>query len=236
MGLTRFVLSVLLLSSVATFGQQAAQPQSPKEPDAATQAQAMQKLQQSVEDEVTQAEKAAGAMLARFAYRRTDGMEQSVCLAVAKDGSYQIIREEAEGPRWRMRGELPEKDLQALKAMIDDPGLRRLPESRGGLIRGESETFHAEIWAPPSSDSKINDLTPNGPGGYLASPATRHIRWQNADGQNPFPAPVEKIVDWLKNFHTTDGRVFEHTELEQVCPSQGLSYVRPSVAENSLPR
>ena len=131
---------------------------------------------------------------------------------------------------------LAEKDLQALKAMIDDPALRKLPENRGGLIRGESETFHAEMWAAPASDSAIDDLTPSSPGGYLASSATRHIRWQNADGQNPLPAAVEKMVDWLKNFNTKDGSPFEYTELEQVCPSQGLSYVRPSVAENSLPQ
>jgi hypothetical protein len=55
----------------------------------------------------------------------------------------------------------------------------------------------------------------------------------NADGENPFPAAIEAVVDWLKRFEPKDVKPFEYTEFQDVCPSVGLSLVQPSVATNS---
>ena len=208
MGLTRLSTVVLLFVPLALFGQQTEAPQPSKEPAATA---------QNTQEPRT---------LARLSYRSTDGTPESICLSVANDGTYQMVRTPPLGGVERMRGKLPEKDRDTLKAMISDPGLRRLPENRGGIIRSRAETFNAEF---PSS-------TPSQPGIYPDGWAGQRVLWQNADGENPFPSPIEKIVNWLRNFDAAGGKPFEYAEMEQVCPSQGLSYIRPSVAENTEPR
>ena len=60
-----------------------------------------------------------------------------------------------------------------------------------------------------------------------------HLQWLNADGENPFPASVFNLIDWLQRFQPKDGKSFKYTEYPDVCPAGGLRLLQPSVAENS---
>jgi hypothetical protein len=57
----------------------------------------------------------------------------------------------------------------------------------------------------------------------------------NGDGENPFPASVSSVVDWIKRFEPKGGKMFEYADYPDVCPTGGLRLLQPSVAEN-LPR
>jgi hypothetical protein len=63
----------------------------------------------------------------------------------------------------------------------------------------------------------------------------QRLQWLNADGENPFPDSVTKVVIWLKHFEPTDAKLFEYTEFPDVCPSGGLRLLQPSVAANLHP-
>ena len=55
-------------------------------------------------------------------------------------------------------------------------------------------------------------------------------QWQNGDGENPFPASMAKVVNWLQHFEPTNGKHFERTEFQDVCPSGGLRTLQPETA------
>lgn len=160
-------------------------------------------------------------LLARFSYEsssvnHTDGL-QRICFAVSDSGEYRVV-ETLSGPSHegiRLHGKLSDDDFKQLKSVVLSTDLRALPKSHGGLIRQESETFAAQI-----------------PSGWQGSASTLRVRWLNADDESPFPAPVAKVVKWLKDFEPKGGKQFEYAEFPDVCPSGGLQLLQPSVAAN----
>jgi hypothetical protein len=163
-------------------------------------------------------------LLARFSYEsslvnRSDRVER-VCFAVSDGGDYRLV-ESLSGPPHqsiRLQGKLSDEEFKQLKSVILDASLRALPKSHGGLIRQESETFAAQI-----------------PSGWQGSASTLRVRWLNADGESPFPAPVAKVVKWLKDFQPQLGKQFDYAEFPDVCPLVGLQLLQPSVAANQNP-
>ena len=146
-----------------------------------------------------------------------------VCVAVALDGSYRMVRSTAEtydGPQ-RLQGKLSKKEFQQLEARLAAPGFRSLGSNPAGLIRQNAEDFAAEISTPGNNGE--------------AADRTRRLQWLNADDQSPFPAAIQKLVSWMKSFEPKDARSFTYAEFPNVCPSIGLSFVQPSVATNQHP-
>jgi hypothetical protein len=86
--------------------------------------------------------------------------------------------------------------------------------SHGGLIRQRSQNFRAEVL--------LNDGT------------TQRLQWLTTD-EDPFPGPIEKVVNWLRDFQASSGESFDQAEFSDVCPSVGLSRVQPTLAENQRP-
>jgi len=61
------------------------------------------------------------------------------------------------------------------------------------------------------------------------------LHWLHGDGENPFPASVSQLVDWLQRFQPKDGKSSDYIEFPDVCPARGLRLLQPSVAEKSRP-
>lgn len=158
---------------------------------------------------------------ARFSYERsaanqTEGV-QRVCLAVSDSGEYRVVQNFG-APAFqsiRLHGKLSDDEFKEFKALTLSADLRALPKDHGGLIRQESQTFVAQI-----------------PSGWQGNASALRLRWMNADGESPFPAPAAKVIKWLKDFEPKGGKQFEYTEFPDVCPSGGLQLLQPSVAAN----
>jgi hypothetical protein len=131
----------------------------------------------------------------------------------------------ANGQTQRLHGKMPKEELGQLSKLLGAADFRSLSGEHGGLIRQKAERFAAEI---PSGARWRADGTRK----WLEDEAWR-LQWLNADGENPFPASVSKLADWLQHFQPKDGKAFEYTEYPDVCPTGGLRYLQPSVAENS---
>ena len=158
--------------------------------------------------------------LARFSYNT---FTTQICLAVALDGSYRMVRSTTEtydGPQ-RLQGKLSKKEFRQLEARLAAPNFRSLGSNHAGLIRQNAEDFAAEISMPGNSGE--------------AADRTQRLQWLNADDQSPFPAAIQKLVSWMKSFQPKDARSFTYAEFPNVCPSIGLSFVQPSVAANQKP-
>jgi hypothetical protein len=158
--------------------------------------------------------------LARLSYNT---FTTQICLAVTLDGSYRILRlteDTLDGPQ-RLQGKLSKKEFQELEARLNSPGFKSLGNNHAGLIRQNAENFVAEIPVPGSKGH--------------ADDRTRRRQWLNADGESPFPATIEKLVSWMRNFQPKNARSFTYEEFPDVCPSPGLSLVQPSVAANQHP-
>jgi hypothetical protein len=149
---------------------------------------------------------------------------QHVCIAVSRDGTYRLMRSPIPGMlssdsarlTQRVQGTMSGEQLQRLKTLLDSSDLRSLSGNHSGIIRQSAETFAAEI---PIADKRVSD-------------GTLHVRWLNADGKNPFPLPLNKIVDWLNDFEPVNAKPLADLEFQDVCPSVGLQRLQPSVASN----
>jgi len=174
-------------------------------------------------------------LMARLSYERStvvtgegEGVRQ-VCIAVSRDGEYRIVRSLDSGQTQRLQGMMAKEPLQQLKALLDSAGFQELSGNHGGLIRGEAESFGAEI--PMVASGPGIDV---GPDLHIQTdrPQARRLQWLNADGENPFPVSVAKVVHWLTHFEPKDAKELEYVEHHDVCPSVGLRLLQPSVAEN----
>jgi hypothetical protein len=154
-------------------------------------------------------------LIARLSYENSPAVQRGtvrhVCVAVSRDGEYRIVRSLDNGQAKRLHGKMSKEDLRQLTKLLGAADFRNLSGDGGGLIRQEAEIFMAEILEPEAW----------------------HLQWLNADGENPFPASVFKLIDWLQRFQPKDGKSFEYTEYPDVCPAGGLRLLQPSVAENS---
>jgi hypothetical protein len=158
--------------------------------------------------------------LARLSYNT---VTTQICLAVTLDGAYRIVRsteDRHDGPQ-RLQGKLSKKEFRELEARLDSPGFKSLGSNHAGLIRQNAENFAAEIPVPGSKGQ--------------ADDRTQRLQWLNADGESPFPPPIDKLVSWMRNFQPKNARSFTYGEFPDVCPSPGLSLIQPSVAANEHP-
>ncbi len=143
---------------------------------------------------------------------------QHICIEVSKDGSYRMVRRLADpSPMQRLEGTLSQQQVQKLEKLVGASDLKSLSRNHPGVIRQSAETFAAEI---PVLDKQVSD-------------GTLHLQWLNADGQNPFPAPVSRIVDWLNHFEPENAKPVASLEFQDVCPSMGLQLLQPSMAANA---
>ncbi len=171
-------------------------------------------------------------LMARFSYDNSgvvmrQGDLHHVCVAVARDGDYRIVRSLDNGQTQRLHGKLPKEEFRQLTNFLEAAELRKLSGYHGGLTRQEAESFAAEI---PLRDGWHQDAA----GNWVEHEAWR-LQWLNPDGESPFPAPVSKLVDWLRRFQPDDGTSFDYAEYPDVCPAGGLRLLQPAIAENSHP-
>src|ERR1700724_1614719 len=88
-------------------------------------------------------------LMARFSYDNSGVVRQGnvrhVCVAVARDGEYRIVRSLDTGQTQRLHGKMPKEEFRQLTNLLETAELRNLSGYHGGLIRQESESFAAEI-------------------------------------------------------------------------------------------
>jgi hypothetical protein len=161
---------------------------------------------------------------ARFSYVSFPAVRgrlaEHICFAVSSDGEYRILQPDMIGAGLvGIHGKMTDEDLQKFKALIEADEFRSLSGEHVGIIRQESENFMAEIpWTAWNDHGR-----------------TQKFQWLNADGAYPFPASVAKVIEWLKGFDPKGGKRFDYADYPDVCPSGGLRYVQPAVAENHQP-
>jgi hypothetical protein len=149
-----------------------------------------------------------------------------LCIAISRDGEYHLVRSTEDAPIERLQGKLTKEELSQLSKLLEAADFSSLSGDHGGLMRRAAESFAAEI--------PLRALAqPDEPG--QSEPAAWRLRWMNGDGENPFPASVSSLVDWMKRFQPKDGQRFDYTDYPDVCPSGGLRFLQPSVAGNSQP-
>ena len=177
-------------------------------------------------------------LLVRLSYKSSlmasDSIRQ-ICIEVSQQGDYRILSSmsEADGPSG-LEGKMSQDQLQALKTLLAESAFRSLAGNHAGIIRNYAERFVAEV-------SRVDlpaafQVGPETPSGSPSKPGPpRWLQWLNADGENPFPAPMAKIIRWMKAFETKNPKQLEDPELANVCPSVGLSFVDPSMATNQRP-
>jgi hypothetical protein len=157
---------------------------------------------------------------------------QQICISVSQDGDYRIVVP-GRVDTVRLHGKMSEDQLLSLKNMLTAPGFRSLSPNDASMIRNHAENFRAEIWRvemPPAF--KLLDA----PAAQLRTPPAppRQMHWLNADDENPFPAPIAKIVDWMQNFKPKNAKPLD-SSFGDICPFVGYSLVQPSVATNKHP-
>jgi hypothetical protein len=135
--------------------------------------------------------------LARLSYDSSatgGGMRvQRICIAVSLGGDYRIVRLLDSGLTQRLQGRISPEQFQQLRSALLSAEFRRLSGSHVGVIRQESESFAAEVPVP---------------GWHGGVDKTQRLQWLNADGDNPFPNSVARIINWLENFEPKDGKPF----------------------------
>ena len=166
--------------------------------------------------------------LARLAYdtsavtRRGDVTH--ICLAVTRDGEYQIIRSTNDEPTQYLRGQMSKDQFQRLESLLSSKEFRTQRGLPAGLIRQDSESFRAEMPTP---------LQKRADGTYIMPPPDSwHLEWLNADNAAPFPDSIAKVVNWLQSFQPKNGKEFSYAEFPNVCPSGGMRLIQPTIAEN----
>lgn len=169
-------------------------------------------------------------VMARLSYDNSGVVQQGnlrhVCIAVSREGEYRIMRSTDEGQTERLHGKMPKEEFNQLSKLLGSTAFRSLSGNHGGLVRQEAETFEAEIPVRNASNLDTERQWPE--------PAWR-LHWLNGDGGNPFPASVSSLVDWMKRFEPKGGKTFEYADYPDVCPTGGLRFLQPSVADNSHP-
>jgi len=181
------------------------------------------------------------SLMARFSYERSPfgnpGFQQ-ICMSVFQDGHYSILSyyrlssSTGEIRPMHRQGKMTKDQLQQLKNLLTAPAFRSLPGNHGGLIRDHAENFMAEISRIEVSPTV--QLIPIAPPGSTQSdpgPPLR-LQWLNPDNESPFPGPMAKVIDWMKDFQSQKAEFGGDLEILDVCPSVGLSLIRPSIADN----
>lgn len=152
------------------------------------------------------------------------GDVHQVCIAVSRDGEYRIVRSTGLGPTERLHGKMSNEEFDRFSELVRAKEFRSLSGNQFGVIRQEAQTFGAEIPLRDSSQRHKSRQWPE---------TAWRLQWMNADGRNPFPPSVSRVVDWMTRFQPKDGNTFEYTDYPDVCPTGGLRLLQPSIAEKS---
>ena len=85
-------------------------------------------------------------LLARVSYDNSrivvrQGDLHHVCVAVAHDGDYRIVRSLDNGQTQRLHGKIPKEEFRRLTNLLEAAELRNLSGYHGGLIRQKSESL-----------------------------------------------------------------------------------------------
>jgi hypothetical protein len=170
-------------------------------------------------------------LLARLSYESSRVVSppeaRNVCVAVARDGEYRIVRSGDYGQSQRLRGNMSKEQLQQLTELLGAAEFRAVSGDHQGLIRQDAEVFVAEIPGP------VRERV-DGSRQWMDRDVWR-LQWLNADDESPFPSSVAKVVDWLRHFEPKNGKSFVYAEFPDVCPNRGLRLVQPAVAKNQHP-
>ena len=155
-----------------------------------------------------------------------------ICASISQDGNFRILslRDSLTNPSL-LKGKMGEDQLLHLKKTLAGLEARPLLPNHSNLIRDHAERFAAEISKiefPPKF--KLLDAPTTRPTTPPGSP--HRVEWLNPDDQNPFPAPIAKLIDWMQGFQSKNAKPSDSSEFWTICPSVGLSYVQPSIAEN----
>ncbi len=169
-------------------------------------------------------------LLVRVSYASSYGVQ--MCASITQDGDYRILslKDSLTDPTL-LKGKMGQDELLRLKKTLAALEKGPLLPKSADLIRDHAERFAAEISKiefPPKF--KLLDAPTSRPATPDGSPL--RVQWLNPDNQNPFPAPIAKLVDWMRGFQNANGELRGKLAMDNICPSVGLSYVQPSIAEN----
>jgi hypothetical protein len=103
-------------------------------------------------------------------------------------------------------GILPESQRKELETLLGD--IRSLAGSGATLVHSEAQVFIAD--------------TPRG------QTVERRSWVRDADGENPFPAPVNTIVGWLQKFKPEHSKEVK-ADRQEICPSGDLKPLQLSL-------
>jgi len=184
-------------------------------------------------------------LMARFSYERSPiggpGFQQ-ICMSVFQDGHYRMLSyyrppsSTGEIGPMRRQGKMTKDQLQQLKTLLTAPSFRSLSGNHDGLIRNYAENFMAEISRIEVSPApQLVPTTPAGSTRIDPGPPLR-LQWLNPDDESPFPESMAKVIDWMKDFQSQEAEFGGDLETSDVCPSVGLSLIRPSIAANDRPK
>ena len=103
--------------------------------------------------------------------------------------------------------------MKNIEKLLNDPELRRLDGSSGGLLRNSAETFIAEL----QRDNSV-----------------QRFSLSDTDGEKPFPHSIVRIVGWLQGFEAKGAERID-VDTPDICPGGKLQPVSPVTArlENS---
>lgn len=172
-------------------------------------------------------------LLVRVSYASSYGVQ--ICASITQDGDYRILslRNSLTNPVL-LKGKMYADQLLRLKKTLAELERRPLLPSEADIIRNHAERFAAEISKIEfPSKFKLLDAPVAQPQTPPGSP--HRVQWLNPDNQNPFPAPIAKLVDWMRSFQNANGESWDKLAIDNICPSVGLSYVQPSIATNVHP-
>lgn len=172
-------------------------------------------------------------LLVRVSYASSYGVQ--ICASISQDGDYRILslKDSLTDPTL-LKGKMGQSELLRLKKTLAGLETRPLLPKSADIIRDHAERFAAEISRIEfPSKFKLLDAP-------IARPATppgspHRVQWLNPDNQNPFPAPIAKLVDWMRGIQNSNGELQGRLAMDNICPSVGLSYVQPSIATNVHP-
>ena len=172
-------------------------------------------------------------LLVRVSYASSYGVQ--ICASISQDGDFQIVSlQDSRTNPALLKGKMADDQLLKLKKTLAGLEKRPLLTSKADIIRSHAERFAAEISKIefPSKFKLLDEpiARPTMPPG-----SPHRVQWLNPDNQNPFPAPIAKLIDWMRGINSKDAEPSDSSQFWAICPSVGLSYVQPSIATNTQP-
>ena len=130
----------------------------------------------------------------------------SICLALSGDGHYRMLRPARFGNTELLEGTMSERQMQRLTALLQNPEFRTIKGNSGGIVRNRWQSFGAEIFR---------------------NNHRQRVQWLEAEDTGPFPASIDRVIDWLLDFEPVHSKPFSYTEYPEVCPSGRIRPVQP---------